>query len=489
MKKTAAILLILSLLLTCAACQGTDTASDSEPVATDAVTSEPVEIDYNPNLEAIDCGGDTFKIISRKPDGYVRQLDDISAEEQNGDYLNDAIYKRNSLIMDKYNLNFEIIADSGDITGKVRTAISSGDDAYDLVINGVNSNVSQSAEGLFYDLGELPNVDITKPYWSRSIMEDMSIFGKHYVGISDLTIQAYYASGIIYFNKQLAEDFGLEDPYTLVREGDWTFDKMIGLCRDVSRDLNGNQEFDEQDQYGLTFNNFAWQILFYGGGETFIRKNDDGSLYFDSANERILNFLQKLMPVSQDSEVVLYSENYSRLGGNYRIDVCQNAFNEGRSLFWLEAMYGVPTLRDMERDFGILPVPKFDAAQEEYASFIHTTHGSSVAVPVTVADADRVGRVLEDLTYYSSGVRDAFIETTLKGKYARDNESADMIDIIIDNIRTDYALLLNNAGLSIDTDMRRAMDNGSTDIGSLFASKSDAYNSALEKYSAAMEEK
>lgn len=194
------------------------------------------------------------------------------------------------------------------------------------------------------------------------------------------------------------------------------------------------------------------------------------------------------MPVSQDNEVVLYSENYKHLGGNYRVDVCQNAFNEGRALFWLEAMYGVPTLRNMERDFGILPVPKFDESKENYASFIHTGHGSSVTIPVTVRDTDMVGRVLEDLTYDSADVRDAFIETTLKGKYARDNESADMIDIIINNIRTDYALLLNTYGLQLDNDMRTMMNSGSTEISSLFASKSESYNAAIEKYNIAMKE-
>ena len=109
-------------------------------------------------------------------------------------------------------------------------------------------------------------------------------------------------------------------------------------------------------------------------------------------------------------------------------------------------------------------------------------------MPITVSDTDMVGRVLEDLTYASAGVRAAFIDTTLKGKYARDNDSADMIDLIINNIRTDYALLLNTSGLTLDSDLRSAMDKGSTDIGSLFAAKLEPYQTALDKYNQVMSE-
>ncbi len=449
--------------------------------ASDTTASTVTEANLDPQIEAVDYGGASFRFLTRTPDGYNRQLDDISAEEEDGTHLNDAIYRRNSLVMDKYNLKFET-TDTTEAYQTIRTSIASGDDEFDTAFLAINDSVALSADGYVYDLNEIEHIDITKPYWSNAIMNDISIFGHNYVGISNLTTQAFFSTGIFYFNKQLAEDYKLESPYDLVRSGDWTFDKMISLCRDVSKDLNGNNEFDEKDQYGLTFNNFAWQIFFYGGGESFVAKEKDGTLKLDSSNERIINYLQKLMPISQDEEVVLYSENYAKLGGNYRVDVCKNAFAEGRSLFWLEAMYGVPSLRDMEMDFGILPAPKFDAEQEDYASFIHTTSGSSLVVPVTVGDTDRVGRVIEDLTYNSSGVRDAFVEVTLKGKLARDNDSADMIDIIIDSIRTDYALLLNAYGLALDGDMRGYMNSGSTDISSLFASKGEAYESALAKY-------
>ena len=350
---------------------------------------------------------------------------------------------------------FDIIS-YDDVSPKVKTSVTSGDDSYDIVLDGISNTVVYSANGYLYELSTFPNLDITAPWWNKKIMSDMSIFDKYYVGINDMTIQAYYSAGIVYFNKNMAQEYDIEDPYELVRSGKWTFDKLCELCRNVSKDLDGDGQLTEKDQYGITYNNFAWQILYYGINEPFIKKDNDGELYFDS-----------------------------KLGGNYRIDVCTSAFNEGRAMFWLEAMYGVPQLRDMGNDFGILPTPKYDEKQESYTSFIHTLHGSSMSIPVTVPEnrLDVVGRIVEDMAYESSKlVKPAFIETTIKGKYARDTESADMIDIVMNGISTDYTLLLNTYGLSIDGDMRKFMDKGSTEVTSLFAEKADKWTSILEKY-------
>lgn len=454
----------------------------SDDSATEFTTTETMEL--SPNLEAVDCGGADFRILTRVTDSYLRRTDDVTAEEMVGNILNDSIFERNRTVQEKYNIEFSIISEN-DVTGKLRTSVYSDDDSYDIALNAICDNITLSAEGLLYELDSFPNIDISAPWWNKTIMDDMSIYEKYYVGINDMTIQAYFSAGIVYFNKNMAAEYELEDPYELVREGKWTFDKLVELCRDVSNDINGDGVLDEKDQYGITYNNFAWQILYYGIGEPFIKKDNKGSLYFDYANNKITDYLQKMLPSAQDDSVTLYSDNYSKLGGNYRVDVCTNAFNEGRSMFWLEAMYGVPSLRDMDNDFGILPTPKYDEAQDEYFSFIHTIHASSIVIPITVPTEyrDTVGRIVEDMAYISSKtVRPAFIETTIKGKYTRDDDSADMIDIVMNGIRVDYTLLLNNYGLSIDSDMRSAMDKGSTDIASLFATKKDTWTSILEKY-------
>ena len=484
------VLLLTQLLITASvsacgsstAAEGTVTTDPTEQIPQQtAAETEPA---YS-GLEAVDGGGAAFRVLTSETDGYSRLLDDISAEAMNGEILNDKIFERNRMIQEKYNVVFEIEVGSPNPTELTQKFIQAGEDAFEMVLGRTADNVSMSAKQYFYDLAVFPNIDLSASWWNRTIMDDMSIYDRYYVGINDMTVQAYYAAGAIYYNKMLASQYDIGDPYELVRSGVWTFDIMTELCRNVSMDLNGNGQYDEKDQYGITYNNFAWQLMFYGIGETFIKKGTDGTLYLDQENEKIINYLQKMLPSSQDQSVTLYSENYRHLGGNYRIDLCKDAFLENRALFWLEALYGTPALRNMETDFGLLPMPKYDAAQEQYYSFIHYNHSSSLVIPVTVPESrhDLVGRVAEDMAWLSSEtVRPAFIEATLKGKYSRDNESADMIDYIINGIRMDYALLLNAAGLDLDAKMRTAMDQGSTDIASIYTRNEKKWNAILEKY-------
>ena len=481
-------LLLTQLLITASvsACGGSSPTADTPTTDPALQTQLQTETATEPafvGLDAVDGGGAAFRFLTREVDGVCGILDDITADGMNGEILNDKIYERNYAIQEKYNVVFEIeVGDPMQITQKT---VQAGDDSFELIIGRTADNIALSAKQFFYNLAEFGHIDITNPWWNQTIMEDMSIYDKYYVGINDMTAQAYYSAGAVYYSKALAAQYDMEDPYALVRSGAWTFDKMTELCRNVSLDLNGNGQYDEQDQYGITYNNFAWQLMFYGIGETFVKKDSEGTLYLDQDNEKIINFLQKMLPSSQDESVTLYSENYKHLGGEYRIDTCKNAFLENRALFWLEALYGTPALRNMETDFGLLPMPKYDAEQDHYYSFIHYHHSSSIVIPVTVPESrhDLVGRIVEDMAWLSSEtVRPAFIEATLKGKYSRDNDSADMIDYIINGIRMDYALLLNSAGLDLDAKMRTAMDQGSTDITSIFSKNEKKWNAVMKKY-------
>ena len=120
--KTALVLLLASLILS-ASCGNTDSGKPSGTKSNDGgttVTEEETTEELSPNLEAVDCGGEAFRILTRTTDLYCRQTDDITAEEINGNVLNDKIYERNQKIQDKYNTVFDIIS-YNDVTPKVKT--------------------------------------------------------------------------------------------------------------------------------------------------------------------------------------------------------------------------------------------------------------------------------------------------------------------------------------------------------------------------------
>jgi len=86
----------------------------------------------------------------------------------------------------------------------------------------------------------------------------------------------------------------------------------------------------------------------------------------------------------------------------------------------------------MEADFGILPYPKYDEAQKEYYNTVGSWHSVFMCVPKVQENPDRTGILVEAIAYESmKTVTPAYYEIALKGKYTRDNESSDMLDIIL----------------------------------------------------------
>lgn len=136
----------------------------------------------------------------------------------------------------------------------------------------------------------------------------------------------------------------------------------------------------------------------------------------------------------------------------------------------------------MESDFGLLPLPKANEEQAEYSTYLHPDNATSVVVPVVNTELDRTGIILEDMAFYSSElVRPAFYDIMLKSKFARDNDSARMLDIILSRTTVDLALIMKNSGIDIDNLMRTAATKGTTDILSTIAANEQKYNTILDK--------
>lgn len=93
----------------------------------------------------------------------------------------------------------------------------------------------------------------------------------------------------------------------------------------------------------------------------------------------------------------------------------------------------------MTSEYGIIPYPKYDAAQEDYYSFVHDKF-TVVGIPITVSDTAEIGAVLEAMASEGQNtVMPAYYEIALTSKYVSDEDSVNMLNTIIGNIRMDRA--------------------------------------------------
>lgn len=480
---------ILILAGAVASCDNSETGGAQTTDDTGTTANETTTSPLDPGIEAVDCGGREYTLLARvNGDSFCFPYAEFFAEEETGDPLNDAVYKRNNYIEEKYNLKLNIETVEN-VSLAAAASIMAGDNEYDIIFPSHQEAFEMMKKGQLLEVSDLPHVDISKPYWMRGVMDSTSVMGSRFFLTGDLNLQSLNSIGVIYFNKKLAEDNGVGDLYGMVRSGEWTLDKFSECCRGVTADLDGDG-LDADDRYGLTTNGFAWQPFLAGCGTTLIGKDKDGSFTFDWDSEKNVGIITHVISLLNDHEsVMLVNQNaelQSKYGGIGEASIAM--FREDRALFWIEMIYASAQQRDMNSDFGFLPMPKYDDRQESYMSYMHMGWSTTSAVPVTNDDHDLTGRLLEDMAWKSSEtVRPAYYDRTLQGKISRDDDSGEMLDIIYSGLNIDPSIIMA-ASLPIDAKMRGFLIDGKDSFISEIAANKEKCVGLIEKINTTVEE-
>ena len=152
---------------------------------------------------------------------------------------------------------------------------------------------------------------------------------------------------------------------------------------------------------------------------------------FFGADERAYTMVEKLTSLFLGPDTVVY--NYADANPDNMLTI-----DKGRSLFGLETINKLHTLRDSKVEFDILPYPKLDKEQDSYYSL---DWSGLMCVPKTVQNADMVGEVIELLAYFSEdSVLPTYYDLMLGEKLSRDPESKKMLGIIFNNIIFDAGM-------------------------------------------------
>lgn len=481
---------VLTLALASAAlasCGSADTPASETAVHTESAdlpgSAETETVRLMPELPDADYAGYTFRVIHWYYDQWAsRACIDIYAEAENGDTINDAVYTRNLAVSDRYNINISLEnVDWMEIANNVKRSVSAGDDDFDLVYIRLYEAKSLMTGGYYYNFNDLPHIDMTKPWWDDGAAECMTVDGKLYLAASAINIEDKNATAGILFNKQIAANYDVEDLYQLVHDGKWTIDKMREVYSDVTTDINGDGKMSGDDLWGFLGGRDVSSCFFIGGGGSFVARDENGDLYDSFPTDHNIAIVQKLQEVMTDE-----NNFYNHHSGTGDLAVTddneyRDLFASGHGLFFWTRLDEVTTLRSMEADFGILPTPKYDEAQEDYISFVSQHITALMTVPATISDPDRTGVILEALaaeSYYT--VLPAYYEVALKTKGSRDDASADMLDIIFANRVYDLGEYFNFGDFV--TTFNSVCENESKGIVSAYEKASSKIEKALEKW-------
>ena len=439
MKNQKFIALFIALLTASGSivgCAQTSTETDTTAVQPhETVLTETETQEITPNLPDSDFGGYEFRVLTRGDTNIYFISRDIYAESITGDSINDAVYNRNQAVEEKYNFTIkEIGGDTADPDKQVTKAITAGEDAYDMIMIAGTSCASLAVQKYLLELTAMPYMDLSKPWYDQSANAALSIANKLYMTSGDINIMDNDATWSILFSKKLAYDLIEEDLYSLVEEGTWTMDKMAEYCRLAYQDLNGNSKYDPDDQWALLGEPWNTMGFIGGGGSNTVEKDKNDIPYIAVDAEGFYDTFLQAMALNADESFTMISDRFASQFSDVWLECINKAFIEARALFFCTALNRVPLLRDMDTDFGILPMPKHDVAQENYNCVVSVYSANMLSVPITNADSERTGIIIEALSAASvDTLTPAYYETTLKGKSTRDEESAAMLDLIFAN--------------------------------------------------------
>lgn len=476
MKKRSLSLILLIALLTSVSC-GDHTETQTETTSSGTTdSSEVTTARLEPELPDKRWDGYEFRVLTKGVENVHWKSKDIAASEENGDTINDAVYKRNSAVTDRFGVTITDIASPNgtwNLSTPARASIMAGSDDYDMIAGSFNDAVRKLApEGLLVDLNTVPYMDLSKPWYDQNSIDSTAIGGKTFAVTGDMLIMDKEATNAILFNKKMADEYKLGNFYDMVRDGNWTLDVFEKSARAVAADLNNDGSMDESDQYGLVTSNVEAYFLMIGFGVKTTELDKDGIPSLTLKSEKLYNAIERAVKINNDFEVAISGSKYHEDWGG----ILDPAFSSGRALFYVGGLNRVTLFRAMETDFGILPMPKYDEEQDGYYNMVSLSCSDAIIIPKSASDLERTGAIIEALSaegYYT--LKPAYYETVLKGKSVRDDESSEMLDIIFANRVYDLEYMYDWGGI-VDP-----LSNSNGNVASLIASKYDAAVEAMNK--------
>jgi len=450
MKRIIALLMALLMLLSLFACgdsgnekQKDESTSADTTVKADDTTEALRYPEDGPNyLPEQTYNGYTYKVLLAGS-GIGGNFNDFGGESKSGYLLvSEAIAVRNAKIESDYDVVIEYVENFGSGGGNgvgykaVMEDFLAAESKYSICEISTYDSAQLAIGNFLYDLNMLPHLDCSQKWWDKDAYDDLTINDRLFFTTGDISSVDNMATHCILFSKDLAEmkNISVSDIYKSVDDGKWTLDTFNSLCANISEDVNGDDVMNVEDRYAILTWNDAIQASLVGARVRIASVNENGeaelTLYSDRSDSVVNKFAEYFFDAKQcfNYSVVLQKSEY---------DVQRvRMFDEKRALFSCTVLNTVPKHRDSDLDFGILPYPKFEEAQEEYGSYVGASYSVMICVEKYITDEDMpvIGALTDAIAYESyATVQPAYSDQTLIGRDVMDEESIACLDIIFGN--------------------------------------------------------
>ncbi len=366
----------------------------------------------------------------------------VYLEENAGNVINVAVQERNNLLSEKYGITFDVYTEQFP-TEKIATLVQSSTDEYDIICDSVDRLVTGVTENFYWSLDTM--MDLSFPWWDQKSIEALALSDKHYFLTGDALLTDDDNTYLTLFNKniydsnaQLSGKYG--DIYQIVRDGGFTIDLYYEMCRAVSKPSETGA-WDFNATYGNLSHAYGATVMMNGCGIATVAKNENDELYLNVMNESSVGAFDKVYELMSDLQNTQRAEliigKSPNVSSSYGFAELEEMFVSGRGLFFNTTASSISVLKSVEMDFefGVLPIPKLNADQQDYCCTVNRYHSSAIAVPTTVPTDrhDVIAIALQALGFHNTEVIRAYYQTTLQLQAVYTDSDAEMLDIVYNN--------------------------------------------------------
>ena len=391
-----------------------------QPVFVEDLADETLKL--TPDIPPLHFDGASFQVLHWTVDGGIGgpwiPWEEIVVLPDSTNPLDEQVYIRNAFVENRYGVTISSQYEHVDqISSTILASNNAGDAAYQMMVQRCNNLSAMWLQDVFYDLqGEdLPYIDLSKPWWNASSVDNFTFGDKTQFAASDMLLLDKGASACVYFNTDLAAEHEMADLYELARTGNWTWEQMATHAQDVTQI---SAEEASTPFYGALGSIDIVAYLYTGAGCSMGQIQDEK--YFSHQFD-------------QPHSIQVMSDIYNSM---YYVDfrsaqTPMESFKQSKGLFMYGMIKTATSLQDMESDYGILPIPKYDQQQDRYYTLVWQHYDSIIGVPTSCGDTTMVSAIVEALSaesFYT--VYPMFYETVLLGSSTRDAESKEMLRTI-----------------------------------------------------------
>jgi ABC-type glycerol-3-phosphate transport system substrate-binding protein len=361
--------------------------------------------------------------------------------------INNAVYNRTQKLKEDFGIELAVTHTKSP-TDDYKNEIMAGSGEMHIIADGVVYLSKLGTSNLLKDLRNIPNLDLTKPWWDQSAINDLSMANYLFCITGDIIVSDKNATWACFFNKDMLKNNGLDDPYQLVKEGKWTVDKLHAMAKAINP--SGQDLSDWQTEtYGLLTQTYDAIASMCSYNQKMITKDKNDYPILNINNDDTFNKFEKIFNLMTDKSCALLTESTIKSKDIYK-DM-ENVFFSGRALFEYNKVAFVQKIQEANTnfEFGVLPLPKYDENQDKYYTTCTVYYSEFLGIPATVAeeDLDAIGYTLQIMGYYGQKeVKPAYYDVTLKLQKVNSEQDEEMLDIIFANRLYDLAAVYNYEG-------------------------------------------